>query len=78
MVSLKELLTDEAKQKLGVVKRNRNTPETAEPNYVEDFLQNDTVFGAQKKTLRVPNPTKDTKTIKKEKEKSDQLLEDFE
>lgn len=78
MVSLKELLTDEAKQKLGVVKRNRNTPETAEPNYVEDFLQNDTVFGAQKKTLHVPNPTKDTKTIKKEKEKSDQLLEDFE
>lgn len=78
MVSLKELLTDEAKQKLGVVKRNRNTPEIAEPNYVEDFLQNDTVFGVQKKTLHVPNPTKDTKTIKKEKEKSDQLLEDFE
>lgn len=78
MVSLKELLTDEAKQKLGVVKRNRNTPETAEPNYVEDFLQNDTVFGAKGKTLRIPKPAKDTKPIKKKKEKTNPLLKDFE
>lgn len=78
MVSLKELLPDEANQKPGGAKRKQNTPKPVEPNYVKDFLQNDTVFGAKEKTLRIPKPAKDTKPIKKKKEKTNPLLKDFE